>query len=167
MKIEIVAAMIGMTLATAAWATDEVPATAPVTPDVAPAAPVVAPVAAPVVNAEREETKDLQGSIEVRDKGAGDVIRVFIDKESGKRMVMPSNVRQLPNGFVWGQYNGEVALKAVLLFREKDGKPQIIIKRILALTDIQPAPAATEPAPVAEPVASEEKAPAAAETPAP
>lgn len=168
MKRSVSAVIVGFSLFATAWASEEAPATAaapaPEAPAVAPAAPA-APAAVVATPAEREETTTLVGSLDVRDKGGGNIIRVFVDRASGKRMVLPSNPRQLPAGFVWGNYAGDVEVNVILLYREKDGKAQTIVKRILGLKDLTPAPVVAPaepeitPAPVVEVAPTSEPAP--------
>lgn len=153
MKKEMCLIMIGLSLAAVVRAEDA-PAVAPVA--VEPSAPAlvepVVPAPVPVPVPDREETKMLQGTIEVQNKANGSVVRVFIDSNTGKRMVLPSDARTLPPGFTWGTYTGEVSINAAMLYRMRDGKEQVIIKRIFQLTDLSAAPA--EVAPEVTPVES-------------
>lgn len=166
MKSRLSVVIVSLTLLGSAWASEEAPAVA----EAAPAAPVIeaatGPAAPAVVAADREETVDLVGTIDSRDKGGDHVIRVFVDSTTGKRMVLPSHPRQLPTDFTWGTYSGQVTIKAVMLYRVKDGKAQTIIKRLLALSEVAPAAPAAVPAP-AETPAAPEATPAPEAVPAP
>ena len=110
---------------------------------------------APAVAQHAEETVVLTGRIESRTGAGGDAIRLLIEKTTGKRWVLPSHPKQLPANFTWGAYPGEVSIKALLLTREKNGKTQVVVKRILELNATapaaEPAPAAAAPAPEVAP----------------
>ena len=101
------------------------------------------PTTAPV---HQDETRDLVGTLEVRTPNGKEPVRVLHERGTGKRLVLPSLPKQLPAGFVWGTFTGEVAVKAVVMNRERDGKTQLVVKRILAITD---PPAAAESTPAA------------------
>lgn len=136
---------------------------APAAAEAAPAEVVApaAPVAAPPAVADKEEVAVLVGRLDSKTGGGGDTIRVLTDKATGKRYVLPSHAKQLPADFVWGEYPGDISVKALLWTRVRDGKTQVIVKRILELTPVAPAaePAATPAPEAAEATPAPEVAP--------
>jgi len=93
------------------------------------------------VAAESEETVTMTGVIERQDKGNGNIVRVFIDNATKKRTVMPSLPRQLPESVNLDSFSGEVTITALIWHRERDGKKQAIMKRIMEIKGTGQAPA--------------------------